>query len=109
MVCSVKVRDAKKAERTVGELKMRSTSIAFAMALIVFAYVAPSTFAEEELEVLLMMPTYGEAVFGEIEVEAEVYPPETKVARWSSISTISWLAWWKSRPSAKSSTSGKRM
>ena len=37
--------------------------------------------AEEEAEVLLMMPTYGEAVFGELEVTAEVYPPDVEVER----------------------------
>ena len=36
---------------------------------------------EDEVEVLLMMPTYGEAVFGEVEVAAEVYPEDTEVLR----------------------------
>jgi len=57
-------------------MKIAALAIFAALALLAFPAVA-----EEELEVLLMMPTYGEAVFGELEVVAEVYPPETDVAR----------------------------
>jgi VWFA-related protein len=47
----------------------------------IFGPLATSSGSEEEFEVLLMMPTYGEAVFGEVEVTAEVYPPEAEVDR----------------------------
>ncbi len=34
-----------------------------------------------ELEVLVVLPSYGEAIFGEVEIGADVYPPDAAVAR----------------------------
>lgn len=41
----------------------------------------PTVAAEEEIEVLLKLPTYGEAIFGEVEVGAEIYPSTDSVKR----------------------------
>lgn len=36
---------------------------------------------DEDLEVLLLLPTYGEPIFGEVEMGAEIYPPDADVER----------------------------
>ena len=41
----------------------------------------PSIAAEDEVEVLLKLPTYGEAIFGEVDVGAEIYPSAEAVQR----------------------------
>jgi VWFA-related protein len=69
-------RDATR-EMTPGD----SFATALVTVLAVLALVALPAAAEEELEVLLMMPTYGEAVFGDLDVVAEIYPPETEIFR----------------------------
>lgn len=51
------------------------------LVLSLLAAWAGSAAADDELDVTLLMPTYGEAVFGEIEVGAEIYPPDADVQR----------------------------
>lgn len=57
------------------------------VALLVFASLALAPAAhgaaadEKELEVLLQLPTYGEPLFGEVMVGADIYPPDSEIDR----------------------------
>ena len=53
--------------------------VATAVALLLA--VAPAAAEDEELSVLLMLPAYGQALFGEVEVEADIYPPDADIER----------------------------
>ena len=57
--------------------KVSSRRLLAVLALLFF----PITSAAEELEVLLTLPTYGEAIFGEVQVGAEIYPTTDTVER----------------------------
>ncbi len=58
---------------------------AAAMGLMILLQAVPSPAAqpeaEEELEVAIVLPTYGEALFGEVEVGADIYPSEAEISR----------------------------
>lgn len=57
---------------------LAQTALAWvAMALLV----GPAMADPEDLEVLLIMPTYGEPIFGEVEIGAEIYPPDAEIDR----------------------------
>ena len=58
------------------------TTLLAALALVaVPAAAADPPDGGRELEVLLVLPVYGEAIFGEVEIGADVYPPDAEVAR----------------------------
>ncbi len=59
----------------------RRQGIGIVLALVL-GFASPSlAAADEELEVFLQMETYGEAVFGVVDLEAEVYPPSAEIER----------------------------
>ncbi len=61
--------------------KRSKTLVPSLLFLIVATSFVPATASAEELEVLLTLPTYGEAIFGEVQVGAEIYPTSDTVKR----------------------------
>ncbi len=59
----------------------RSTLVEWSILPLLLLVSLPALAADEELEVLLKLPTYGEAIFGEVEVGAEIYPSTDAVNR----------------------------
>lgn len=64
-------------------MALRYVTISLLTTILVLAW-APQGIAQEEgeeLEVLLQLPAYGEPIFGEVTVGADIYPPETEIDR----------------------------
>ncbi|MEM8993868.1 MAG: VWA domain-containing protein [Acidobacteriota bacterium] len=60
--------------------RFRPYCLALSLALVALG-AGPAAAADDEISVLLVLPAYGEALFGEVEVEADIYAPDVEIER----------------------------